>query len=68
MGTPLQVAAPALATGAAATPAEMFPVAVLARTSTIELQDPRASLRRQIRSVRDWLPAGWFIAAVGIIH
>jgi hypothetical protein len=42
----------------------MFPVAVLARTSTVELQDPRASIRRQIRSVRDWLPAGWFIAAV----
>jgi hypothetical protein len=44
--------------------AEMFPVAVLARTSTLELQDPRASLRRQIRSVGDWLPAGWFISAV----
>ena len=61
MGTPLQIPAPALASGAAA---EMFPVAVLARTSTLELQDPRASLRRQIRSVRDWLPPGWFIAAV----
>jgi site-specific DNA recombinase len=62
MGTHLQVTAPAIT--AAAAPAEMFPVAVLARTSTLELQDPRASLRRQIRSVRDWLPAGWFIAAV----
>ncbi len=60
MGTPLQIPAP-ITTSAAA---EMFPVAVLARTSTLELQDPRASLRRQIRSVRDWLPAGWFIAAV----
>ena len=30
----------------------------------MELQDPRASIRRQIRSVRDWLPGGWFIAAV----
>jgi site-specific DNA recombinase len=63
MGTPLQIPAPAI-NGSAAIPAEMFPVAVLARTSTVELQDPRASIRRQIRSVKDWLPAGWFIAAV----
>jgi site-specific DNA recombinase len=63
MGTPLQIPAPAV-NGTAAITAEMFPVAVLARTSTLELQDPRASIRRQIRSVRDWLPAGWFIAAV----
>jgi DNA invertase Pin-like site-specific DNA recombinase len=63
MGTPLQIPAPAI-NGAAGVPAEMFPVAVLARTSTADLQDPRASIRRQIRSVRDWLPAGWFIAAV----
>jgi len=63
MGTPLQIPAPAV-NGKAAVPAELFPVAVLARTSTVELQDPRASIRRQIRSVRDWLPAGWFIAAV----
>ena len=53
MGTHLQGTAPAITTGAATIPAEMFPVAVLARTSTLELQDPRASLRRQIRSVRD---------------
>ena len=63
MGTPLQIPAPAV-NGKPAVTAEMFPVAVLARTSTVELQDPRASIRRQIRSVRDWLPAGWFIAAV----
>jgi site-specific DNA recombinase len=63
MGTPLQIPAPAV-NGKPAVTAEMFPVAVLARTSTLELQDPRASIRRQIRSVRDWLPAGWFIAAV----
>ena len=61
MGTPLQIT-PALA--AAAVPAELFPVAVLARTSTADLQDPRASIRRQIRSCEGWLPAGWFIAAV----
>jgi site-specific DNA recombinase len=63
MGTPLQITAPALA-NAAAVPAELFPVAVLARTCTLELQDPRASLRRQIRTCKVWLPAGWFIAAV----
>jgi hypothetical protein len=28
------------------------------------LQDPRASLRRQLRSAQGWLPAGWFLAAV----
>jgi site-specific DNA recombinase len=28
------------------------------------MQDPRASLRRQLRSAQGWLPAGWFIAAV----
>ncbi len=27
------------------------------------MQDPRASLRRQLRSSRQWLPPGWFIAA-----
>jgi NaMN:DMB phosphoribosyltransferase len=54
MGTPLQIPAPAV-NGKAAVTAELFPVAVLARTSTVELQDPRASIRRPIRSVRDWL-------------
>ena len=28
------------------------------------MQDPRASLRRQLRSSQEWLPPGWFIAAV----
>ena len=28
------------------------------------MQDPRASLNRQLRAARDWLPAGWFLAAV----
>ena len=51
------------ATGGGA-PAEPVPVAFLGRTSTLEMQDPRASLRRQIRSSREWLPEGWFIAAV----
>jgi site-specific DNA recombinase len=48
----------------AAGPAEPVPVAFLGRTSTLEMQDPRASLRRQLRASRAWLPPGWFIAAV----
>src|SRR5581483_1963641 len=63
-GTPVGSPAPALMTGAAAVAAEPVPVAFLGRTSTANMQDPRASLRRQLRSAQDWLPAGWFIAAV----
>jgi hypothetical protein len=60
--TPLRlVASPAGA--AAAGPGEPVPVAFLGRTSTLEMQDPRASLSRQIRSARAWLPPAWFIAA-----
>ena len=44
--------------------AEPVPVAFIGRTSTLTLQDPRASLNRQLRAARDWLPPGWFIAAV----
>src|SRR5579863_4592637 len=47
-----------------AAPAEPVPVAVYCRTSTLALQDPVASVRRQLRSCEQWLPAGWFIAAV----
>jgi hypothetical protein len=36
---------------------------MLARTSTLALQDPLASLNRQIRSGQEWLPPGWYIAA-----
>ena len=43
---------------------EPVPVAVVARTSTLALQDPVASVRRQLRACESWLPAGWFIAAV----
>jgi site-specific DNA recombinase len=39
------------------------PVAFLGRTSTLQLQDPAASLRRQLRSCTDKLPPGLFIAA-----
>jgi len=64
MATPAQttIMTPA-ATGGGA-PAEPVPVAFLGRTSTLEMQDPRASLRRQLRSSQQWLPQGWFIAAV----
>ncbi len=48
----------------AAVTAEPVPVAFVGRTSTLALQDPRACLRRQLRAARDWLPPGWFIAAV----
>ena len=42
-------------------PAEAVPVAILARTSTLALQDPYASLNRQITSAREWLPDGFFV-------
>ncbi len=48
---------------ASGAPAEPVPVAFLGRTSTLVLQDPGASLRRQVRQVQDKLPPGWFIAA-----
>jgi hypothetical protein len=51
------------ADGGQAVPAELIPVAVLARTSTLALQDPAASIRRQVRSCQDWLPPGWHIVA-----
>ena len=68
MATPAQNHAPEARRlrGAArpqAGPGEPVPVAFLGRTSTLEMQDPRASLSRQIRAARAWLPPGWFIAA-----
>ncbi|MGH3273743.1 MAG: recombinase family protein, partial [Streptosporangiaceae bacterium] len=44
-------------------PAEPVPVAFVGRTSTLALQDPVASLRRQVRESEGKLPPGWFIAA-----
>ena len=44
--------------------AEPVGVAALIRTSTLDLQDPVASYRRQLRSIQGWLPYGWYIAAV----
>jgi site-specific DNA recombinase len=61
MGTPAQTRMTLVASGSDA-PAEPVPVAVLARTSTMALQDPVASLNRQIRSCQAWLPQGWYVA------
>src|ERR1700689_985586 len=58
-GPPMASSAP---TPAVSGPAEPVPVAVLARTSTLALQDPAASLRRQITSSREWLPPGFYVA------
>ena len=43
-------------------PAEPVPVAMLGRTSTLEMQDPYGSITRQITSAREWLPEGFYIA------
>jgi DNA invertase Pin-like site-specific DNA recombinase len=43
--------------------AEPVPVAFTGRTSTLVLQDPAASLRRQVRECQAKLPPGWYIAA-----
>ena len=59
MGAP----SPAHPQGQRLTTAEPVPVAFLGRTSTLVVQDPAASLRRQLRASQDKLPAGWFIAA-----
>src|SRR4051794_4020106 len=39
-------------------------VAVLARTSTDDLQDPRQSIMRQVSTCRTALPESWVIVAV----
>ncbi len=44
--------------------AQPVAVAALTRTSTLDLQDPVASARRQLRAITGWLPPGWYIAAV----
>jgi hypothetical protein len=61
MGTPAPDLYVAQAVAATAGPPESVSVALLARTSTLALQDPVASLRRQVRSCQEWLPAGWRI-------
>jgi site-specific DNA recombinase len=57
MGMP--AVTPPMSTG----PAEPVPVAFIGRTSTLVLQDPAASLRRQARECQAKLPQGWYIAA-----
>jgi hypothetical protein len=49
--------------GGLTTSPEPVPVAFLGRTSTLAMQDPAASLRRQLREVVAKLPPGWFVAA-----
>src|SRR6201996_9756387 len=53
---------PALSVAATAGPAQTVPVAFIGRTSTL-MQDPVASLRRQVRKSQDWLPPGFTIVA-----
>jgi len=40
-----------------------LPLAFLGRTSTLVVQDPVSSMRRQLRSVQEKAPPGSFIAA-----
>ena len=51
------------ALAATAGPAELVSVAFLGRTSNERLQDPIASMNRQVRKSRAWLPAGCQIVA-----
>ncbi|HUY44140.1 MAG TPA: recombinase family protein [Streptosporangiaceae bacterium] len=60
MGTPTP---PATHAAGDLTSTGPVPVAFTGRTSTLVMQDPAASLRRQVREVQAHLPAGWFIAA-----
>src|SRR6266851_5386312 len=55
MGTP--------APGQQAVSAAPLPLAFLGRTSTLVVQDPVSSMRRQLRSVQEKAPPGSFIAA-----
>jgi hypothetical protein len=41
----------------------LVPVAFTGRTCTLVMQDPAASLRRQVRECQAKLPPGWYIAA-----
>jgi hypothetical protein len=51
------------ALAATAGPAGLIPAAFEGRTSSERLQDPIASIRRQVRNARAWLPAGCQIIA-----
>ncbi len=50
------------ALAATAGPSQLIPVAFLGRTSNERLQDPVASMRRQVRNSLAWLPPGCQIA------
>jgi site-specific DNA recombinase len=52
----------AVSAGPATGPGQTVPVAFIGRTSTL-MQDPVASLRRQVRKSKEWLPAGFQIVA-----
>src|SRR5215472_19069643 len=56
------MSAPAAA-GQQAVNAAPLPLAFLGRTSTLVVQDPVSSMRRQLRSVQEKAPPGSFIAA-----
>src|SRR5580704_16681126 len=60
---PNTVMTPAAPGTGPAGPAVAVPVAWVARTSTLEMQDPVASLRRQYRVSEDSLPPGFQITA-----
>ena len=68
MGTADQAYTPALdgpvpqSVPGTAGPGEAVPVAFLGRTSTL-LQDPIASMRRQVRRSQEWLPPGFQIVS-----
>jgi hypothetical protein len=51
------------ALAATAGPSQLIPVAFLGRTSNERLQDPVASMRRQIRNSQAWLPPNCQITA-----
>jgi site-specific DNA recombinase len=50
--------------GAGTAAGQPVAVAALVRTSTLDLQDPVASYRRQVRTMTGWLPSGWYITAI----
>ncbi len=53
----------AQAAGQQAVSTAPLPLAFLGRTSTLVVQDPVSSMRRQLRSVQEKAPPGSFIAA-----
>src|SRR5258707_2316081 len=60
--TAMGITSPAPEPRMSAGPAELVPVAFIGRTSTLVMQDPAASLRRQVRESEAKLPPGFFIS------